>query len=132
MKRSTSDVLKATLIASVLSISVGIYKWPAPQSVGVARSSSWDKVAAIHLEKNPTCACCGGTKKRQVHHIQPFHDSPELELEPANLITLCTDGPCNLNCHFVIGHLGNTKCSNPNVVQDAAYMLKRFSSRKCN
>lgn len=100
--------------------------------VETSRSSSWDKVANEHLIEHPKCACCGGMKNRQVHHIKPFKDYPELELDPKNLITLCTDGPCNLNCHFVIGHLGNTKCHNPNVVEDAAYLLSRFSSRKCD
>lgn len=97
-----------------------------------SRASQWPKIAAAHLKLNPKCACCGGTKNRQVHHIQPFSENPELELDPKNLITLCTDGPCNLNCHFVIGHLGNTKCSNPNVREDAEYLRQRFLSRKCD
>jgi len=43
---------------------------------------------------------------------------PELELELDNLITLCeTKGK---KCHLNIGHLGNWKQENPNVINDAA------------
>ena len=131
MKNKTSSaILTVGLIVGYISSYIEL-----PQTethVGVSRDSRWSNVVSQHLVKFPTCACCGGTKNRQVHHIKPFHDNPELELDFNNLITLCTDGPCNLNCHFVIGHLGNTKCHNPNVRQDAAYMRQRFLSRKCD
>ena len=126
IKAAVGSFIVGTALA--LSANLGVPNNPHAS----VRSPDWHKAEAAHLVRQPKCACCGGTKKRQVHHIQPFHDKPELELDPNNMITLCTDGPCNLNCHFVIGHLGNTKCSNPNVVEDAAYMLSRFSSRKCD
>jgi 5-methylcytosine-specific restriction endonuclease McrA len=49
----------------------------------------------------------------QVHHKVPFHDRPELELDPTNLVTLC--GPKHRNHHLDIGHLGDYKCYNHNI-----------------
>jgi hypothetical protein len=78
-----------------------------------ARSSRWAIIRREHLENNPDCAACGRNKKLEVHHIQPFHLNPDLELDLNNLITLCDDP-----CHFVFGHLMNYKSWNPNVVKD--------------
>jgi hypothetical protein len=60
------------------------------------------------------CACCGSTKKLNVHHKKPFHLFPELELDLNNLITLCMDK----ECHLKIGHGGDFKDYNPNVEED--------------
>ena len=97
-----------------------------------ARSTEWPRVRAEFLTTHPACEACGGKKDLQVHHVTPFHNDPKLELDPTNFITLCTDGPCNLNCHFVWGHLGNTKCNNPNVREDAAFFRKRLEARQCD
>lgn len=104
-----------------------------PVAVGVssdshARSPRWPKVRLAHLSMFPQCEACGGTNDLQVHHVKAFHCDERLELDPSNLITLCTDGPCNLNCHFVIGHAGNTKTNNPNVREDAARMFRLLHS----
>lgn len=88
------------------------------------RSRHWLKVAKAHLEKEPACRCCGRSKRLQVHHILPFHLFPENELDPDNLITLCTDGPGGLNCHLVFGHLGHWDRWNRDVANDADRMLK--------
>ena len=123
--------------------------WKPPQTITIAtgqdvamgiedenhshkRSDEWPTVRAEYLKEHPECAACGGKRKLQVHHVIPYHLHPEFELEPTNLITLCTDGPCHLNCHFVWGHLGNTKCSNPNVREDAAYFRNRLEHRPCD
>ncbi len=82
------------------------------------RSPRWDDVRDDHVAKHPTCAACGSTTHLQVHHIKPFHLFRELELDPANLLTLCEQG--DTKCHFRIGHNGNWKKYNENVVQDAA------------
>ena len=74
-----------------------------------------------HLAHNSVCAACGRTTHLQVHHIEPFHLRPELELDPANLITLCMG---SYECHLVIGHGDSFRCYNPNVVEDA----KKFYS----
>lgn len=68
-----------------------------------------------------TCRACGGARKLELHHIQPVHIYPELELVPANVITLCM-GPHR--CHFEVGHLCNWDNWNTNVVADAAAELK--------
>ena len=65
------------------------------------RSPQWDNVRDEHVLNNPTCAACGSIKRIQVHHIQPYHLYPELELEPTNLITLCMDVE---ECHLLLGH----------------------------
>ena len=87
---------------------------------GSKRSPKWDGVRKSHLKTNPKCACCGSTKKVEVHHLQPFHTNPELELVPTNLISLC-ESKSTLNCHLIIGHGGNYRDVNPDVVKDAEH-----------
>lgn len=89
-----------------------------PQMIGgVPRSGKWHAVQQRHLELFPTCLACGSDTDLQVHHVKPFHEFPELELEPSNLITLCMK-PYHL-CHFVFGHVWSWSTNNPNVVADA-------------
>lgn len=90
------------------------------------RSAHWRVVEKNHLESYPECAACGGAKRLQVHHIEPFHLRPELELEPTNLITLCMG---RLECHLTIGHGGSFRAFNPNVVRDAEHFRRRTWSR---
>lgn len=77
------------------------------------RSPQWGKVRAMVLD-GAACAACGTAKGLEVHHIEPFHIRPDLELEPSNLIPLCE------RCHLVFGHLGCWRCHNPLVAMDAA------------
>jgi 5-methylcytosine-specific restriction endonuclease McrA len=44
------------------------------------RSGSWATVRRKHLQVEPQCAACGRSKDLEVHHIQPYHLRPELEL----------------------------------------------------
>ena len=85
----------------------------------IKRSPQWDGVRKAHLKNHPNCEVCGGNVRLNVHHIQPFHIHPELELEPTNLITLCECLSYGINCHLLVGHLGNYKNVNPNSVEDA-------------
>jgi hypothetical protein len=94
------------------------------------RSSQWTKVRAQHLKDHPVCAVCGETKKVEVHHIMPFSDDPALELEPTNLITLCELASDGIICHLAIGHCGNYRRYNPNVLTDAVYFKQMFANRK--
>lgn len=88
------------------------------------RSGAWARVRRQHLEREPACVACGRSKDLEVHHMQPYHEHPELELDPGNLITLCAQP-----CHFVFGHLLNWSRSNPMVRHDAnAY---RARMREC-
>jgi hypothetical protein len=87
------------------------------------RSSKWDEVRDEVVQSHPTCAACGSTKKLQVHHIEPFHLHPELELDVKNLIVLCMDVN---ECHLEIGHGGSFRCYNPRVVAQAQrYLMEK-------
>lgn len=81
------------------------------------RSPQWAAVERKHLQAQPTCAACGTRTRVQVHHVKPFHLHPELELDPANLVSLCMDGP---ECHLRIGHGDDFKAFNPNVIADVS------------
>jgi hypothetical protein len=138
MTQTTRKLSISVLAAAFIICSLYIGREPIrhrPIAVGVAaedhshaRSPKWPKVRVAHLLEFPRCESCGGKSGLQVHHVRAFHCDDRLELDPANLITLCTDGPCNLNCHFVIGHAGNTKTNNPNVREDAARMYRLLHS----
>lgn len=80
------------------------------------RSGKWAALRKKVIVAHPYCAYCGGTEKLQSHHIRPFHLHPELELVESNVIVLCeTEGTDH---HLRIGHAGNFKDENPNVVED--------------
>ena len=80
------------------------------------RSPKWHAVQHAYLQMKPRCEACGGLMELQVHHIQPFHLHPELELQPSNLIALCMG---EHECHLLIGHGGSFACYNPNIAVDA-------------
>jgi len=94
-----------------------------------ARSSQWPTARANYLKINGKCAVCGSTKKLEVHHKQPFHVHPELELDPTNFITLCETDDNGINCHLLVGHLGNFKSVNVNVEADAASWNQKLANR---
>jgi len=81
---------------------------------GAKRSRTWRKTRRLHLTKQPQCAVCESKSKLQVHHIIPFHIAPDQEEEPDNLATLCQNKKYGINCHQLIGHLGNYQRINPN------------------
>lgn len=91
------------------------------------RSSEWVQVRSDFVRKHPRCEACGSGYNLNVHHIEPFHQRPDLELVEDNLITLCREH------HFRIGHdpdgPGPRKPSwlesNPNVRSDAANVRSR-------
>lgn len=97
------------------------------RDVGVSekRSSQWPTVEKHFIEKNPTCAACGGKERLNVHHCMPFHLDKALELDEKNLITLCMG---EKECHLHIGHSGSFKLYNPNVRKDAADALAHPSN----
>lgn len=98
---------------------------------GAKRSSKWPAVRAAYLADHPVCAACGQADQLNVHHVVPFHFDRKLELDPSNLITLCTDGIGHTNCHLMIGHGGNYKCANPCVREDAARFNQMLTERTC-
>lgn len=96
---------------------------------GMKRSGKWAGVRKLHLQNNPTCAVCGGTAKAEVHHVHPFHLYPELELDMANLITLCEDNSDGVDCHLGFGHLGNFKSYNVDIIEDAKKWNDKIKNR---
>lgn len=92
------------------------------------RDSRWGYVRKIHLMHYPKCMACGSDKNVEVHHIQPYHLYPDLELDPHNLLTLCNH-PTRL-CHFRIGHGFNWKLWNPHVTVDADRSLQMLRNLK--
>jgi hypothetical protein len=103
---------------------------PDVQVVGDPRSSQWPKVRATYLQSHPICEACGQKDHLNVHHVIPFHNDPSKELDPTNMITLCTDGPGNMNCHLVIGHAGNFRGHNVKVREDAKRVREMLKSIK--
>jgi hypothetical protein len=92
------------------------------RDVGISakRSTHWPTVEKHFLEKHPTCACCGGTERLNVHHCVPFHLDQSLELDPNNLITLCMT---TRECHLHIGHGGSFRSYCENVRKYASEVL---------
>jgi 5-methylcytosine-specific restriction endonuclease McrA len=88
------------------------------------RSYRWSEVRKQHLKEHPSCYACGKDKKLEVHHKVPVHISPELELDPSNLVTLCADP-----CHLLFGHLMNFKSYNKSVVEDCSVYLNKVKNR---
>lgn len=87
----------------------------------VKRSPKWEKLEHEFKLAHPSCAACGSINRLNIHHIKPFHVSPELELDPNNLITMCMD---TKECHLKLAHLGSFKTANSNIIVDAAHALK--------
>lgn len=101
-----------------------------PSIYAARRSPHWPMARRLHLIRFPTCAACGNRKSVEVHHVKPFHEFPEDELDEANFLTLCEDGPGGMNCHLVIGHAGNWRLVNPNSRKDAARMLAMLTAAR--
>lgn len=97
------------------------------------RSGKWRAVRKAHLAQNPTCAACGSTAKLEVHHLMPVHLRPDLELVRTNLLTLCESrDAASINCHLVVGHVGNWHAYNPDAAYDAATMRQRLEKQNAN
>jgi 5-methylcytosine-specific restriction protein A len=89
------------------------------------RSSKWRTTRNTFL-RGKACACCGGKIKLTAHHKIPFYLAPDLELEYDNLIALCQAEKYGINCHQLLGHLGNWKRINVYVEADVAYWRSKL------
>jgi len=89
------------------------------------RSKKWPKTRNEYLFGR-TCVVCGGKKYLVAHHEIPFHLAPHLELEWDNLIPLCEAKRYGINCHLLLGHLGNWARVNVSVRADIAYWHERI------
>ncbi len=96
---------------------------------GMARSSKWAGVRDKYLREHPSCAICGVSDKKRtvVHHKQPFHLHPNLELDPTNFVTLCESA--GMNCHITFGHLGNFKSVNQSIDEDIKLWNTKVTNR---
>ena len=94
------------------------------------RSPEWEKARNEHLIKEPACRGCGSRINLEVHHKEPFHLDPAKELDPSNFITLCECDKNGMNCHLLLGHLGDFKAFNPNVVADADAWHAKLTGRQ--
>lgn len=91
-----------------------------------ARSGKWPKIRNEFVAEHPNCAACNSEKMINCHHIEPFSENPERELDKNNLISLC------FSCHFIFGHLKSWTSHNPNVVQDSAWYSQKMAHRPRN
>jgi hypothetical protein len=95
---------------------------------GRERSPHWGSVAKEHLRREPACVVCGYKgRKRQVHHIKPFHLHPDLELDPHNLITLCSAR--GKEHHLLLGHLGAWDSYNEHIRADAKHFYRKTAAQ---
>lgn len=95
---------------------------------GHERSSEWHRVALEHRKREPRCVVCGYKgSKLQVHHIKPFHLHPQLELDPDNLITLCSAR--GREHHLLLGHLDSWSSYNEHIRADAKHFHRKTSAQ---
>ena len=113
------------MFAAALNMAKAMLGYDPP---GAKRSPRWPKARAKHLAHYPLCAACGGRVNLTVHHVRPFADSPELELEPSNLLSLCEKG--SMSCHLWIGHLGKWTTWNPHARADASAFRVMLAGKK--
>ena len=90
------------------------------------RASAWRKLRAEHLEKEPECQACGRRVDLEVHHVIPVSFNPNRELDPENLITLCSSP-----CHIMFGHLMCYHCYNKDVRRMTADFRRAVRKRTC-
>lgn len=94
-------------------------------NLGGKRSPRWRGVRNANIKKN--CECCGkkGTllKPLNLHHILPYHISPEDELNPKNFLTACR------SCHYLLCHLRNWKSWDSEIEENSKELLSRIENR---
>ena len=89
------------------------------------RSPKWRKVRKQYLKDHPYCEACGRKGGIEVHHIKDFSEYPELELDPNNLIALCSK-----TCHLLLGHLNYWASINPEIRLHARLLLEQIKNRR--
>jgi 5-methylcytosine-specific restriction protein A len=90
----------------------------------VKRSAQWPALQRRWLKDHPCCEACGAREGLEVHHIRPVHLYPELELDAANLMTLCK------RHHLVFGHLELYSAWNPKARTDVAIHRIKVANRR--
>ena len=82
-----------------------IFFWS--RTFGQKRSGKWTSFRKRHIKDK--CEVCKRTKRLELHHIVPFWVSPDIELDPLNVVTL------DRRCHFAFGHFFNWRDWNINI-----------------
>jgi len=95
---------------------------------GHERSPEWQHIAKEHRKREPACVACGYKgSKVQVHRIKPFHLHPQLELDPDNLITLCSAR--GREHHLLLGHLDSWESYNEHIRADAKHFHRKTAAQ---
>ena len=95
------------------------------------RPAEWTKVRNEYVaEGHDFCEICGSKKDIEVHHVKPWAKWPDLRYEKSNLITLCRSKYWGFDCHWAVGHGGNTRWENPWVRDDVKYLKDLISKDK--
>lgn len=94
---------------------------PSATAANTPRNPKFTHAAQTWLN-DQTCAACGRPDHLEAHHVLPFHLYPQFEMDPRNWIALGRH-PDHLNCHLIIGHLGDFEAFNPLVRELAATLL---------
>jgi hypothetical protein len=86
----------------------------------IERSPAWGGVEKAFRAAHAHCQACDENQQLNVHHMYPFHyvvlcGRPDLELDPRNLMTLCTRK--DREHHVLLGHLDDYESYNPDVEQ---------------
>lgn len=96
------------------------------KTFGKPRSWKWAAFEKELIAAHPYCSACGSVKNLVGHHIKPFWEFPELELDPDNICILCESRGGRL-CHFLIGHGGRSWSESvPDVVQICEMLRKAW------
>ena len=82
------------------------------------RSSRWPALERRTKKSVGACEACGSKKGLQLHHVQPYHLRPDLELEPSNLMVFCM-AVLGWECHLYLAHAGSFRGYNASIRVDA-------------
>ncbi len=124
--RWTVEKLEARVKVSFGSMIVDLFKKIFNRDYrmfGSVRSPKWSEIRNKWVKENPLCAVCSTKKDCEVHHVQPYHLHPDLELNPQNFITLCRPH------HYIFGHFMNWSSFNKDVRADAELWKQKISNR---
>ena len=89
------------------------------------RSPAWRSLRRWHLLRFPACAVCGSRAFLIVHHIVPVSVDPSRELDPSNLVTLCSSPTGRHGCHLKHGHRGSFHLWNPLLIEELRAQVRR-------
>jgi len=107
-----------------------IYSFFDNRTFGAARSQQWEALSRAYREEQPLCEF--GMHKPTLlnplntHHIQVFHEHPELELIKSNWINVCRFH------HYAHCHFFNWSDSNSNVREEASLFTEELNAHRKN